>query len=71
MGHQFRDRALGGGLRRKDVAGIEYMLRRGEKMLESYKGGSVTKVGLPDGLHDSKLGWIAKGGKATRGGQAS
>jgi succinate dehydrogenase assembly factor 1 len=66
VAHQFRDPSLGGGLRRKDVAGIEYLLRRGEKMLESYKGNSVTKVGLPDGLYDSKLGWVAKGGKKAK-----
>jgi len=32
-------------------------------MLESYKGHTVTKVGLPEGLFYSKLGWVAKGGK--------
>ncbi|BGP27691.1 hypothetical protein JCM10295v2_006666 [Rhodotorula toruloides] len=59
VSHQFRDPKLGGGLRRKDIAAIEHMLRRGEKMLESYGSTSVKNVVVPVTAH-WPLGWAAR-----------
>jgi succinate dehydrogenase assembly factor 1 len=70
--HQFRHPTLGGGIRRKDVGAIEYLIRRGDKMLEGYKGQGTTSVsGVPQDpgpereeyAAGGQLGWIAKGGK--------
>lgn len=61
--HQFRSPELGGSLRKKDVTAIEYYLRRGEKMLESYKQEGVKNVSLPEGGEHWPLGWVGKGGK--------
>ncbi|KAL8277412.1 hypothetical protein RQP46_010134 [Phenoliferia psychrophenolica] len=41
ISHHFRHPSLGGGLRKQDVGAIEYYLRRGEKMLESYSQDGV------------------------------
>ncbi|KAK4330615.1 LOW QUALITY PROTEIN: hypothetical protein RTBOTA2_006297 [Rhodotorula toruloides] len=59
VSHQFRDPELGGGLRRKDIAAIEHLLRRGEKMLDSYGSPGVKNVVLPltgrsDGLRGQR-----------------
>ncbi|GAA5939985.1 Sdh6p [Sporobolomyces koalae] len=64
--HQFRHPSLGGGLKRKDVQSIEYLLRKGEKQLESYSSSGVKNVVLPQDTEDWPLGWIAKGGKAEK-----
>ncbi|GAA6009653.1 hypothetical protein JCM11491_001049 [Sporobolomyces phaffii] len=62
--HQFRHPSAGGGLKRKDVQSIEYLLRKGEKQLESYSSSGVKNVVLPQETEDWPLGWIAKGGRA-------
>ncbi|GAA5843088.1 hypothetical protein JCM3766R1_005233 [Sporobolomyces carnicolor] len=62
--HQFRGASLGGSVRKKDVQTIEYLLRKGERQLESYESDNVKNVVVPlarDGLYP--LGWIAKGGR--------
>ncbi|BGP03520.1 hypothetical protein JCM10021v2_007255 [Rhodotorula toruloides] len=59
VSHQFRDPELGGGLRRKDIAAIEHLLRRGEKMLDSYGSPGVKNVVLPV-TADWPLGWAAR-----------
>ncbi|GAA5820829.1 hypothetical protein JCM11251_001832 [Rhodosporidiobolus azoricus] len=61
--HQFRHPSLGGGLKRKDVSAIEHLLRRGEKMLDSYESPTVKSVGVPDEAWQFPQGWVAKGGK--------
>ncbi|GAA5886499.1 hypothetical protein JCM16303_001432 [Sporobolomyces ruberrimus] len=66
--HQFRDPSAGGGLKRKDVQSIEYLIRKGEKQLESYSSSGVKNVVLPHGSREWPLGWIAKGGKERRSG---
>jgi succinate dehydrogenase assembly factor 1 len=50
-------------LKKKDVGAIEYYLRRGERMLESYKQDGVTNVSVPEGGEKWPTGWVAKGGK--------
>lgn len=55
---------MGGSLRKKDVTAIEYYLRRGEKMLESYKGDGVKSVSVPEGEGGWPIGWVGRGGKA-------
>lgn len=66
VSHQFRHPTLGGSLRKKDVGAIEYYIRRGEKMLDSYKSPAVTKVS-PPATEAWPLGWVAKGGKTGKG----
>ncbi|GAA5917166.1 hypothetical protein JCM6882_003277 [Rhodosporidiobolus microsporus] len=63
VAHQFRHPSLGGGLKRKDVSAIEHLLRRGEKMLETYESPTVKSVGVPDEAWQWPRGWVAKGGK--------
>ncbi|GAA5871726.1 hypothetical protein JCM8547_008125 [Rhodosporidiobolus lusitaniae] len=66
VSHQFRSPSLGGGLRRKDVAAIEHMLRRGEKMLDSYESPTVKSVGVGEEAWrgvEGRLGWVARGRK--------
>ncbi|GAA6020599.1 hypothetical protein JCM10207_008681 [Rhodosporidiobolus poonsookiae] len=63
VAHQFRAPELGGGLRRKDVQAIEHLLRRGDKMLETYASPTVKNVAVPEEAWQWKQGWIAKGGK--------
>ena len=62
VSHQFRHESLGGSLRKKDVGAIEYYIRRGEKMLESYSQEGVKSVSVPSGEWWDE-GWVAKGGK--------
>ncbi|GAA5847276.1 hypothetical protein JCM9279_000215 [Rhodotorula babjevae] len=62
VAHQFRHPTLGGGLKGKDVSAIEHLVRRGDKMLETYGSPGVKKVVVPD-THEWPLGWVAKGGK--------
>lgn len=48
------------------VGAIEYYIRRGEKMLESYSSNSVKSVSVPFDADEARargLGWIARGGK--------
>ncbi|TNY19294.1 hypothetical protein DMC30DRAFT_400779 [Rhodotorula diobovata] len=62
VSHQFRHPSLGGGLKRKDVSAIEHLMRRGDKMLETYGSPGVKKVVVP-ATEPWPLGWVAKGGK--------
>lgn len=64
VSNQFRHPDIGGGLRKRDVAAIEHLLRRGNKMVEQYGQPSVKAVALPDGTRDYPLGWVARGGKS-------
>lgn len=63
MSHQFRSESLGGGLKKRDTATIEYMIRRHTKMLEQYESTGVRNVSLPQSERRWEEGWIAKGGK--------
>jgi len=63
VSHQFRSAELGGGLKKRDTASIEYMLRRGTKMLEQYESKGVRDVNLPQSDKRWEEGWVAKGGK--------
>jgi succinate dehydrogenase assembly factor 1 len=68
VAHQFRAPSLGGGIRKKDHAAIEHLIRRGEKMLESYEQTTVKSVGVPQEAWEWPQGWVAKGGKEGREG---
>lgn len=57
---QFRDPALGGGVKRKDVTAIEYYLRRGEKMLDTYGAPAVRSVRVPSDTWWPE-GWVVRG----------
>jgi hypothetical protein len=57
--HMFRHPALGP----RDVAAIEFQMRRIRNMLDTYGNSSVQNVSVPGGTQGYKLGWIAKGGK--------
>ncbi|GAA5985477.1 hypothetical protein JCM10908_006990 [Rhodotorula pacifica] len=63
VSNQFRHPDIGGGLRKRDVAAIEHLLRRGHKMVDQYGQASVKAISLPDGMRQYPLGWVAKGGK--------
>lgn len=63
ISHQFRSSGLGGGLKKRDTASIEYMMRRGTKMLEQYESKAVRDVSLPQSDRRWEEGWVAKGGK--------
>lgn len=63
VSHQFRHPSLGGGLKRKDVSAIEHLLRRGDKMIETYGSPGVKNVVVPEDAHDWPQNWVAKGGK--------
>ncbi|POY75382.1 hypothetical protein BMF94_1539 [Rhodotorula taiwanensis] len=65
VSHQFRHPTVGGGLRKRDVAAIEHLLRRGNKMVDQYGQSSVTAISLPEDTEEYPLGWVAKGGKDT------
>lgn len=62
VSHHFRHPDLGGGLRSRDTSAIEYFLRRGEKMLDSYGSSTTTTVRVPE-THHWPEGWVARGGK--------
>ncbi|GAA5956525.1 hypothetical protein JCM8115_000598 [Rhodotorula mucilaginosa] len=64
VSNQFRHPDIGGGLRKRDVAAIEHLLRRGHKMVEQYGQSSVKSIALPDGTIEYPFGWVAKGGKS-------
>jgi len=49
VAHQFRSQSLGGGLRPRDHAAVEHLLRRGEKQLEMYRRPEVKTVAPPNG----------------------
>lgn len=66
VAHQFRSSSLGGGLKKRDTATIEYLLRRGTKMLEQYEHPGVRNVSVPDSDRRWEEGWIAKGGKVSK-----
>ncbi|GAA5982921.1 hypothetical protein JCM11641_002627 [Rhodosporidiobolus odoratus] len=68
VAHQFRAPHLGGALRKKDVAAIEHLLRRGDKQLETFSASSVKSVAVPDEAWEWKQGWVASGGKEGRKG---
>ncbi|GAA5907148.1 Sdh6p [Sporobolomyces salmoneus] len=63
VAHQFRHPTAGGGVRKKDVQTIEYLMRKGEKQLESYSSSGVKNVVLPEESEIWPEGWVAKGGK--------
>ncbi|GAA5998848.1 Sdh6p [Rhodotorula paludigena] len=63
VSHQFRHPSLGGGLKRKDVSAIEHLLRRGDKMIETYGSPGVKNVVVPEDAHNWPQNWVAKGGK--------
>ena len=48
---------------KRDTATVEYMLRRGRKMLDQYSSPGVKDVHVPDGEERWAEGWIASGGK--------
>ncbi|KAK4047453.1 hypothetical protein OIV83_005365 [Microbotryomycetes sp. JL201] len=59
VAHQFRHKDLGGGLRKMDVGAIEYLLRRGDKMLEGFERPGTKSVSVPDEATHWPLGWAA------------
>ncbi|KAM0756110.1 hypothetical protein T439DRAFT_20892 [Meredithblackwellia eburnea MCA 4105] len=71
ISHHFRHPSLGGGLRKQDVGAIEYMLRRGEKMLDSYGRQGVKSVIVPvvEGDEDRgrwPQGWVVNRGRQVK-----
>lgn len=63
VAHQFRSEALGGGIKKRDTATIEYMIRRGKKMLDQYEHPGVRDVAAQGDDQRWPEGWIAKGGR--------
>lgn len=64
--HAFRHPSLGGGLRKRDFSAIEYMLRRGERMVsEVFEDVGVKRVGLPRGAGEWWEGMV----RGRRGGE--
>jgi succinate dehydrogenase assembly factor 1 len=65
VSHHFRgiSPGLGGSLRKRDVAAIEFLLRRMNRMKDSYESTSVRNVAPPGEAWDWPRGWIAKGGR--------
>lgn len=57
--YYFRSPQAGGAPRPRDVAAIEYLVRRGERQLEMLGKPEVRKVTEPEGAHSYPLGWAA------------
>ncbi|CAO1620634.1 unnamed protein product [Parajaminaea phylloscopi] len=64
--HAFRSPSGGGGIRRRDFSAIDYMLRRGSKMIEDiFEQQGVKKISVPQGAPE----WWSEEVTKSRAGQ--